>query len=659
MARNTLLQGRLISLFLARTAIPHKQFPYLLHHSALKPSAASHSFFNGRCRKASFHTPVLSNEVATNSMPTSTATLKATESKRPRKRAKLDWTPEADAMLLDLRTRQNKKWLEIGQTLDREPATCMTRFESSLNPELKHFWTAERDQRLNRMVEGSMSWPEIAQALGVHRLACMERWRQLGLKDMTMVTEESRGMMQTVVEASKRKRRLEHMQPQQQQVLEHGPHDQGSNALRNKNDMFTSLRSIEQVDKDYDRLSWNSLLKDEKRYGHYRSWKRKNRLEAFSQLYLMNPGWSAKEETILIQFVLKYGLDQWDKVAKERLAGRFTPEECRTCWKNLDMPVVKSLESKTSHLYEPQKQGGDVRSDDPENGHGTRSIDPHMVDEHELDNVSISKDSTTSKKKQALVWDKELSVRLQAVVRQAYKTRAVQLDEINWLWISTKIHPLATSRVCKNHWRFLYPEYASVTTSSSLLAPVKVWTHEDIRKLEEGIRLLGPRKLTAVRDHFLPHMTKDDIMRQWFRISDKATIIGEDEYYQLLGAVSAVLAIGRHDSSSAVRQNHLQDQDWVEIEKRMGPGSGWKRMPCKRVWESSFQHLIRHTTWTSTDDNKLLRMVKFIGRDDWFSVAKVMQTGRTAWQCRLRWCQLLDPVDLESSDLFVNGEKYC
>ncbi|KAF8981630.1 hypothetical protein BGZ46_002490 [Entomortierella lignicola] len=694
--------------------------------------------------------------------------------KQIRKRPKLEWSPETDALLLELRTVHNKKWLEIGQQLGREPATCMNRFESTLNPSLKDFWTPDRDKKLDELVTSSKSWPDIAQILGVHRLACVERWRQLGLKELAQVG-------QIIPEESRNKRKeKERLRQEQHQHLDVQHRMEAHEQLKKVRDISANLKAVEQVDKDLDRLSWNSLLKDDQRYSHYRSWKKKTRLDTFSQLYLMNPGWSAKEETILIQFVLRNGLDKWDIVAKDGLKGRFSAAQCRTCWKNLDMPVVASLDNADTLQQQQQSQaknnvasknipGSNASSSEKQtinltervfnyeeesawtkdqqihfwhlwNQHGqdwkaiaksmggnmsmasckkyftdiTKQFHQHSGDRNEGADgkqedaervqesikalartithdfkrlprrLSFSEggessgttDTTTgasgtpsavpsSSRASVFIWDKELSVRLQAIIRQAYKSRAIHLDEINWPWVSRRVHPDATARICKNHWKYLHD------ASSQL-----VWKHEDIKKLEEGIRLLGPKKLAQIRDHFLPHLSKDDITRHWFRISDKATIIDEEEYYRLLGAVhdlmsgtaQSTVAALNPDSSEPNKlqisqtegeQNNddPQSHHWIEVEKKMG--GGWKRLPCKRVWESSYQYLIKHANWTSTEDNMLLRMVKFVGRDDWFTVAKAMQTGKSPWQCRLRWSQLLDPVELDSNDLFVKGEKYC
>ncbi|KAF9560077.1 hypothetical protein EC968_006352 [Mortierella alpina] len=658
-ALGALLQRRFISLWLARSASVPKA-TCSTQGVPINSSVIRQAPFHSRCRASKHAAPLLIRYLSTPSSAAPTpgpATVKVAlpaTSKGHRKRFKIDWTPEDDKLLRDLRLHHGKKWLEIGQALDRAPATCMTRFESTLNPELKEFWTAERDRTLDVLVSRSTSWPDIASELGVHRLACVERWRQLGLRDIVADTSAvpDPSATSSAEIATKRRKKREQSKPEQ------GSQDfPNQDILKGMREMVGSLRAVGPVDKDSDHQGWNALLKDEQRYEQHRSWKRKSRLDAFSQLYLMNPGWSAKEETILIQFVLKNGLGQWERVAKEHLGGRFTPNQCRTCWKNLDMPVVASLESNAlhpeAHKGNPQHRDS-IKNEMTENEQGVLPAQMRAPDKG--DSVLSSEDGAKSRR-QAFIWDKELSVRLQVVVLQAYKSRAIPIEEVNWLWVSTKVHPDATSRICKNHWKFLHPEYSPVNTpSASSHASVKVWTHEDVRRLEEGIRLVGPRKLKTIRDHFLPHMTKDDIMRQWFRISDKATIIDEEEYYRLLGAVEKVVFGINREGSGAILDRDPQSQDWIEVKRIMG--SGWERMPCKRVWESSFQHLIRRTVWSAKEDNTLLRMVKFVGRDDWFTVAKAIQMGRTAWQCRLRWCQLLDPVQLDTSDLYVDGERY-
>ncbi|KAF9580345.1 hypothetical protein BGW38_003050 [Lunasporangiospora selenospora] len=660
----SLLQQRFITLWISRSqfscitpgsalitlrhSIPHNSPRHGLHHHYHpgQPSFQVKSFSSTRsCAKSNDKSLIESVCPLTESS--------TTKPKRARKKSKLEWTEDADAQLLELRVTQNMKWGDIGRHLDREPATCMNRFESTLNLALKDYWTAERDSQLDSLVRASRPWADIAQIMGVHRLACMERWRLRGLEEAAKSGESTIAARKKQTRERQRQRDLE-----REQTMDQAQHTRQ-----------LVLDSESPIDDVYDRQGWNLLLKDEQRYQHYRSWQRKSRTDTFFQLYLMNPGWSAKEETILIQHVLEHGFGQWEMVANEKLKGKFSPKECRTSWKNLDMPVTRttlptqsekasseqqlqrsSLALSTSIGYrkdmfdEDGDEYGDEDGDDEDDEYDEMyGSEGRWSREEPAEETTEAKDPSTKKSKSSpFVWDKELSVRLQAVIRQAYKSQVVHLEEINWSWISRRIHPEATSRVCKNHWKFLHqPDQVK-------------WSQEDIKRLEEGIRVLGPKKLTAVRAHFLPYMTKDDITRQWYRISDMSTLIDEEGYYRLHRNVQ------EHTDAAGVVQ-------WLEVEMAMGPG--WKKLPCKRVWESSYLNLIRprlgkdqDTTilpWTPGADDLLLKLVKVVGRDDWYSVANAMQAGRSPWQCRLRWCQLVDSVNLESEDLFFRGHVYC
>ncbi|KAF9427576.1 hypothetical protein BGZ94_004635 [Podila epigama] len=708
------IRSMFVELWISRQPLHQLSTCHLGHANTFK-----HSFL-----RRNFSTSTLKRTAANDNAVRKT-TQAAVDKKAP-------WTSEADAQLLSLRVNQNKKWLEIGQALNREPATCMARFESTLKPELDDFWTSEKISQLENLVASAKPWSAISQTLGCHRLACIEKWRQLSAAAVTSSLDPSPPKKKT---RSKKERTKDTSSPQS---------------------TLPNLKSIESVVKDLDIKSWNSLLTDEDRYRHHRLWKKKSAtgvLDGPSPLYLMNPGWSAKEETILIQHVLQYGLDQWELAANGRLRGRFSAQECRACWKTLDMYSVLAHEqglSKQDTTEASPNALNKVRKADNSQSTRAETLDDRLLVQHPRDETSTEqpiltkqqqyqywslwrnygeewehiseamgtltpsechayysgirkhfkgseeeiqqkilklaasmheppasqKDSnqqegssrvqqsqswpassslfdgdaddddndaddsgdeddesegsdvvganaggSTTVRKGPFVWNKELSVRLRAIVRKSYKSREVHVDQINWLWISRRVHPDASSRVCENHWKFLHKGQVS-------------WTHEDIKRLEEGVRMFGPKKMAAIRDHYLPHMTKDEVTRQWFLISDKAATISNEEYYMLHQAV----------------REHGEDQ-WDKVVLAMQSVSpGWKKLPCQRVWESSYVYLMRHggSPWTPILDTTLLRTVDFVGRDDWFSVAKVLQNGKSAWQCRLRWCQLIDPVTVES-----------
>ncbi|KAF9970093.1 hypothetical protein BGZ73_007290 [Actinomortierella ambigua] len=657
------------------------------------------------------------NSIRSSGNAAPTLDIKAKTTKKSRITA--EWDAESDKTLLAMRA-SGAKWSEIAQRIGREPATCLHRYESTLNPQLAHFWTDDKVRQLDQLVSSGKAWTDTARILGVHRLACKEKWRLMGQKELAI-------QKQSVLEWAEAKKELK--QKQREQVEQSQRQRLEGSGLAAVKNLQQSLGAVDGIDQEKDQRVWNDLLRDEARYAHYRSWKKQALSDSFSNLYLMQAGWSAKEETILIQHVLKNGLHRWDQVSAA-LQGRFSPEECRSCWKNLDMPVAmpegdleekmqdsgvvrfreegkdttavtttatavmalkapktgNAIEGATLQWTSDQQvhfwylwreygenwssiskalgdrspdackayfqnitsimHGGHEHADDDESGDGIGSIPSEEVERlaraithnftrkwrqpnSAVSKAGVSNEVVAAEKKtqRPFVWTKARSVRLQSLIRQAYRGRkneAISAEDINWNWLARHVHPEVSGRVCRNHWRYLHSMQAQ-------------WTQEDIRRLEEGVRLLGPRKLTTIRQHFLPHMSKDDVTRQWFRISDKAATITEDEYYTLLAAV----------------EKHGTEQ-WDLVESEMP--SGWKRPPCKRVWESSFQHLIGKGGWIESEDKRLVKLVEMIGRDDWFAVAKAMQTQHSPWESRLRWCQLIDEVRLEDADITLGGE---
>ncbi|KAF9162102.1 hypothetical protein DFQ26_003876 [Actinomortierella ambigua] len=681
-----------------------------------------------------------SSKVKKSSAPIATTKQQQQQQRKKTKRSRIttEWDAELEKTLLAMRA-SGATWHEIAKRIGREPATCLHRYESTLNPHLAQIWTKDKVRDLDRLVSSGKSWTDIARLLGIHRLACMEKWRLMGQAELAVQT-------QTVQEWAEAKREHKKWQREQetQQQWQQLETDESATAAVVK-DLRQNLRAMHGVDQEKDRRSWNELLRDDARYAHFRSWKKQAVSNSFSNLYLMNAGWSAKEEAILIQHALKHGLDRWDEVSAVALQGRFSPEECRSCWKNLDMPVAmpegdfeekmqdsgaagfneESIDAPTTTALTPLKgkavEGATIRTrewtsdqqvhfwylwheygedwaaiskaledrspsackayfqritslvcdsqgsvdddDDEDNdeniGDGgvsakflvsqqadgsssgggevlrlARAITHNFTRKWRRPKPARSKADTLNevvvadrKTRQSFVWTKARSVRLQSIMRQAYRRQkdggVTSLEDINWDWLARHVHPDVTGRVCRNHWKYLHNMQVR-------------WTQEDIRRLEEGIRLVGPRRLTTIRQHFLPYMSKDDVTRQWFRISDRAAMITEEEYYTLLAAVE------KHGT-----------ERWDLVESEMP--SGWKRPPCKRVWESSFQHLIGKGGWTESEDRLLVKMVEMIGRDDWFAVAKAMQTRHSPWESRLRWCQLIDTVKLESPEITMGG----
>ncbi|KAG0212592.1 hypothetical protein BGX28_006028 [Mortierella sp. GBA30] len=102
-------------------------------------------------------------------------------SSAPRSRILVQWTPELDSRIRQLRG-QGQTWKEIGITLNMPPITCYRRYRSTIEPMLSNFWSLERIQQLRELVLGSRrSWKEIAQELAtgqkrISPMACQQQW---------------------------------------------------------------------------------------------------------------------------------------------------------------------------------------------------------------------------------------------------------------------------------------------------------------------------------------------------------------------------------------------------------------------------------------------------------------------------------------------------
>ncbi|KAK3828853.1 MAG: hypothetical protein J3Q66DRAFT_323735 [Benniella sp.] len=279
------------------------------------------------------------------------------------------------------------------------------------------------------------------------------------------------------------------------------------------------------------------------------------------------------------------------------------------------------------------------------------------------------------------IWDKESSVKLQKLVRQRLKTRGVQVDWVNWKWVARHIGGVAAFS-CSYHWRSL----------RNLERTGDAWTEKEILLLEQGVREIGSTfndadhslsstsflgsssepslsGFKAIQKFYLPHRTAGIIQRKFFLLSDKASKVTLDEYMAIMDAVdehgvdqwdvvakslkspvsseklssstpttasptttsSASLA----SSTSSVLETTSRAQSQVL--------SGWKAAPCRRVWEASYKHHLLYTQWTPEEDEDLKKCVEQTEQKEWVAVSRFFP-GKSAWQCRLRWCQLTDPT---------------
>ncbi|KAI7816537.1 hypothetical protein BC939DRAFT_468732 [Gamsiella multidivaricata] len=264
-------------------------------------------------------------------------------------------------------------------------------------------------------------------------------------------------------------------------------------------------------------------------------------------------------------------------------------------------------------------------------------------------------------------WDKEKSVKLQKLVRQRLKSRDIQVNWINWRWVARHVGGGVTAQRCCVHWRQL--RKVEIDKES--------WTDEDILLLEQGIREIGPTfnhpdnqstssppsataaaavsvdnsgsssepNLTgfrAIQRFYLPDRSIEAMQRKYFLLSDKGSTVTMREYMSVMDAVDeygldqwdkVVEALKSSLSSSSPSASGAQGSSFV----------GWTKAPCRRVWEASYRHHLLYTPWTFEEDRDLKESVDRIGLQEWVAVSRFFP-GKSAWQCRLRWCQLTDPI---------------
>ncbi|KAF9971182.1 hypothetical protein BGZ73_005919 [Actinomortierella ambigua] len=276
-------------------------------------------------------------------------------------------------------------------------------------------------------------------------------------------------------------------------------------------------------------------------------------------------------------------------------------------------------------------------------------------------------------------WTKERSVILQKLVRQRLRTRGVQINWVNWKWVARHVGGGVAPSACSNHWRTLRQVAASTVQQdkssdsekprSSTDAP---WTEQDVLLLEQGIRDVGVDNnaingstmfLRTLQRFYLPHHSLVAIQRKYFTLSDKATEVTLDEYLAIMEAVDDVTKQTLTDSTAADKDDTATEmvQDiysptselWDKVIQRMNKKhkvSGWTKAPTRRIFESSYQHYLRvkAPTWTKDEDQDLVQIVKWLGREDWLSIARFFPE-RSAWECRLRWCSLTDEVNLSKT----------
>lgn len=397
--------------------------------------------------------------------------------------------------------------------------------------------------------------------------------------------------------------------------------------------------------------------------------------------------WTTAEETTLIQHVIRNGTHSWDKIS-EALGGSHSAEECGAYWKFLDMPVIRhdrhpskwssqteaqfwhlwlergsNYEEIASLLTEAHTEDSSLantpvfEAKDCESlfaartKHLRKGLGKDEVDEAELHKEYVDIALARSKKPASFKWNKEKSVTLQKIIRQRLKTRGVQINWINWRWVARHVGGGVTAQRCSTHWRAL----------RKIELDKDIWTNEDVLLLEKGIREVGTTfnddaetadfeageptipGFRTIQRYYLPHHGVDSLQRKFFLLSDKATEVTVQEYMAILEAVEEY---GEHHWDKVVKRlralpYNASTGSTPSSASKASAGTGWTKAPCRRVWESSYKHSLLYTPWSAMEDLDLRESVEHLGNGDWALISRFFP-GKSAWQCRLRWCQITD-----------------
>ncbi|KAH7036503.1 hypothetical protein BKA57DRAFT_474944 [Linnemannia elongata] len=627
--------------------------------------------------------------------------LGANTSKRPK------WDATIDQTIKDMVAAGNS-WPEIGRAVGRPFSSCYSRYHANLDPALGTTWSSESIQRLKELALQGVSWKKIAQELKIKSLICKAKWADIGRSELATAA----GYDNDSIFTSDQDGQLKHSTPGA--ALDPSGR-KSSTSSRTKIVVFSMDESalILELAERHGAENWDKILQDFQQHfldditslptttkpskGKGKKSPRDRILsitiphlrKQYLRVSRNKSFWTFDQETALIQQVLKYGInnsnsndnidDHWAEIARQ--TGPHSPEECRTHWKNLDMPVMPNLNAWTKTeqgtFWSAWRQfGSDFKriskfcsnrtAEDCQRyfegitkGFPSPDLEPDAFAERiaELqENLPYTR--------QKYLFTKERSQRLQRTMRICHQRFGASptMHAGTWQWIANKVHRGLSPTSCIEHWNYLRqnldvihgPLEENQTTPIKPAAPYS-WSHEESKLLDQGIRELGA-SWSDIQHRFLPWRTTRSIRQRWFIMSDKATKVTEDEYYTILAAGPTADSIDYEQ----LTQHHLP---------------GWNLSPCRRVFETSFKHIVKNTIWQPDEDRLLLkRTIEERGRD-WNAIAKSfkgtqpamaplydqamqrekeenggkeslepVRTQKTAWQCRLRWCQLVEPL---------------
>ncbi|KAG0253997.1 hypothetical protein DFQ27_007099 [Actinomortierella ambigua] len=554
------------------------------------------------------------------------------------------WTSELDEQLVQLRQQLGLSWREIGSKLCISHVACRRRYETTVWPERTRFWNNEREAELATYLHQGKDVEEIAAAMGenVHPMAVRQQAK-------------------AIVKQEQRTKRL------REQAVRHQRRDMAERARVGETWEVAQAGELSPatLERFYTNEDWDRLLRgvdddDGDGGGHgdghgpnvkESGLSREQLQEAWRQ---QQGTWTIEQETTLIQQVLQRGLgssgkdgvDLWRKISSA-VGGGHSSVACRIRWKNLDMPVQQTvpipavewpLERELAFWQIWRDERPEVRWDRVARALGefvtakeceqyfssmTSKLLSVSVPNFVVQRVYEERLERLSKamvlgKGGPLLWTKRRSTQLQSLARVLYGPHWWRRRRLVWRKVARQMG--ITKVQCRQHWAYLKSAFR------------EEWTREEVEQLERGVRAHG-EDWAAIRQEFLPHRTVRAVRCKWFTISDHGAKVTVDEYMTLMGRVEALREQQDRDDGRI---------DWSDVSSQL---PGWTPAPCRRVWESSYASLLEKTVFSAEEDLWLVSNMDPAAPQDWEAVPQQLDSTKLPWAYRLRWCQLMMPVE--------------
>ncbi|KAF9181453.1 hypothetical protein BGZ51_005422 [Haplosporangium sp. Z 767] len=514
------------------------------------------------------------------------------------------FTPEMDQELLRLR-EQGHSWAAIGSMMGLPFRSCHRRFLTTLDPQLHELWPEPTIRRLEELVAQGKPWSDIAKDLGIKSSSCQIKWKSL-------VRPE--GM--------------------------------------DRNRLFDSLQSrvLLQLVKEHGEENWKAVMRgfmmklggkdmskvtqEQLRHQYYRLQRQPTRI------------WSLKEETALIQHVLKHGTGEWEKISQ--VLQQHTPEQCKEKWTSLDMATKKPREkawymAERSNFWRLwQRFGTDwnaIAKSLPRR-HPTeckaffnKATAQLSKDDPELFQKQVQDLADKMSQYKSHVWNKEDSQQLLAVIEKCRSERG----RVDWIKVEEMMNLNLSASQYKHHHHYLRTVRQGGLSGQ--------WTEDEIRIMQDAVQEHG-RNWILISKKYLPFRNPKSICHKFNTIQHKGSYKSEEEYDALMSKVELQeQEFHRQQMNRGRGRLPLStkfEPNWHEIAQSM-PRGGWTAEQCRSAYESSFKSHLKNAKWTAEEDGLLLATAARLGPKNWIGVAKEVP-GKDTWECRLRWSQLQKPI---------------